>query len=377
MPPTATAQADEKLERLQRYLERDPANLSLLGDAARAAYETGDFERAAELLARHRALAALPPDLANLEGMTALAIQRYADAAAIFEGLRAHGDDPALRFNLAWAKAMLGAHQDALHLLDDETLGASPRAPALKIRMMHHLGLLDDALACGELLARRYPKDIQLMGALASAALDAGKPEAATAYGKRAGDDPTGRTALAMLALADHDSGRALDMFDSALAAQPANARAWIGKGLSLMAAGDTAHAAVALDRGAELFEDHLGSWVAAGWAHFVNGDMESARARFERALAVDPTFAEIHGGLAVLDILAGDLASAKKRCETAQRLDRNCLGAALAQSIMLDRGGHGKLAQRVRDIAMSRPIGLNGETIAQALVAFASGTRR
>jgi hypothetical protein len=49
------------------------------------------------------------PELLNLKGLVALARKDFAAAAEIFEALRRQGaDDPALRFNLAWAEAMLG-----------------------------------------------------------------------------------------------------------------------------------------------------------------------------------------------------------------------------------------------------------------------------
>ncbi len=377
MPAEATTRSDSRLDRLLRYLERDPTNPSLLSDAAHAAYDAQEFGRTAELLARYGAVAALPPELLNLQGLAALAGQRFEDAATTFQGLRAAGaDDPALRFNLAWAKAMLGAHREALDLLDDATLAMSQRAPSLKIEMMHHLGLFDDALAAGKDLAQRYPDNAQLMGALASLAMDAERADLALLYAERAGDDPMGRATLGMLTLGDKDAARAFGMFEASIAAQPSNARAWIGKGLSLLASGNAAAATQALDHGAELFQDHLGSWVAAAWAYFIAGDNATARARFERALAVDPNFAEIHGGLAVLDVLSGDVAGARKRCETALRLDRNCFGAALAQSMLLDVKGHTQMAQRIRDIALSRPIGPKGETLAQVLVGMAANRR-
>src|ERR1700742_1651059 len=146
MQTTSAMPAREKsrLQTLLGFLDRDPENLPLLADAAAAAFDEKAFDAAADLLDRHAAIAALPPNLLNLRGMVLLAQQRYADAAAVFGELRARDDKPSLRFNLAWAKAMMGAYDEALALLDDETLSASSRAPSLKIHMMHHLGLYDD-----------------------------------------------------------------------------------------------------------------------------------------------------------------------------------------------------------------------------------------
>ncbi len=372
MSVEAAVQGGSRLERLLRYLESDPRNPSLLADAAAAAFDEKAFDRAADLLARHAAIAQPSADLLNLRGLVALAQQRFGDAAEIFESLRrAGGDDPVLRFNLAWAKAMTGAYEETLALLDDDAVAVSPRAPALKIQMLHHLDRLDEALATGESLAARYPANGALMGALATLAMDADKPDLALAYAQRAGDDAEGRAALGMLTLGQYDAAKSLELFDQAIARQPGNARAWVGKGLSLIASGDAKTGADAIDRGADLFRDHIGSWIASGWAHFVNGDNAKARASFERALAIDENFAESHGALAVMDIMDGKLDEAKRRSDIALRLDRNCFGGALAKTLLLERSGHAQLAQKVRDIALNTPIGPNGQTILQALAGF------
>jgi tetratricopeptide (TPR) repeat protein len=361
-----------------RFVERDPANLSLLSDAAAAAFAEGAPEQAADMIDRYAALSPLPPVLLNLKGLVAIAQQRFQEAAAIFTELRERGPgDPALRFNLAWSKAMMEDYQGALDLLDDDAVAVSPNAPSLKIQMMHHLNLYEEALACGQTLAERYPGNQALMGALATLALDAEKADLALKYAKQAGDNPEGEAALGVLTLGEYDTGRSLELFEHAIEKQPNNARAWVGKGLALLASGESAQGAKALDRGAELFRDHLGSWIAAGWAHFVNGDNAKARASFEKSIRVDPNFSESYGGLAILDVVEGNLNSARRNTEIALRLDRKSFGGAWAKSLLLDQEGNTQTAQRIRDIVLSTPIGPDGKTIAQGFVGFSGGPRK
>lgn len=362
------------LQRLLHFLGRDPGNLQLLADAAAAAFDARAFERALELIEQYESRALLPAPLLNLKGMIALAQQRYADAASIFTQLRLQSaEDPVLKFNLAWANAMQGAWGETLELLDDKVLAIAPRAPSLKIQALHHLGRYDEALAEGDHLAEQFPRNEALMGALATLAMDAEKSDLALAYAKRSGANPEGRAALGLLALGAQDVEASLALLDEALSAQPGNPRAWVGKGLGLLAKGNGAAGAQAIDKGAELFGDHLGSWIASGWAHFVAGDNLKARSSFERALAIDDTFAESHGGLAVLDILEGRTAEAKRRCEIALRLDKSSFSAALAKSLLLERSGQAQAAQKIREIALSSPVAPNGQTLAQALVAMSS----
>lgn len=375
MSSATTQERPSRLGSLLGFLERDPANPALIADAAQAAYDEKAYGAAVDLIARHPG--PLPASLLNLSGLVALAEQRHADAAVAFEALKNGGaSDPAIDFNLAWARAMMGEWQNALDVLSDEALAASPRAPSLKIHLMHHLGLYDEALAAGEELARRFPSDTALMGALATLAMDAEKPELLREYAKRGARSPEGGAALAFVALGDRDP-RALGLFDQALAAEPQNPRAWIGKGLSLLASGDPQRGADAIDRGAAIFNDHVGSWIASGWAHFAAGDTAKARQSFERAMAADATFSECHGALAVMDIHDGNFEAAQRACDVALRLDKKSFGGALAKVLLLDKAGNKAAAQRVRDIAFAVPIGPNKETLAQLLAQAGSRLSR
>lgn len=366
-----------RLERLLGFLERDPANLPLLADAAGAAFDDRAFDLSAELIDRYGRISAPPVALRNLAGLVALARRDFAGAETQFAALMADGhDEPPVRFNLAWARAMQDDHEGALALLDEQVAAVSHRAAALKVQMLHHLGRFEEALACGRDLAERFPDNQPLMGALATVAMDADEAELAIHYAQRAGDNAEGLAVQGMFVLNDGDPAASLAMFDRALALSPANPRAWVGKGLGLLAAGDPLAGAEAIDRGAEMFGDHLGSWIASGWAHFAGGDLGAARARFEHALALDPNFAESHGGLAVLALLDGRVEEARRHSDIALRLDRQSLGGALSKSMLLEQGGDPQAAERIRALALSTPVGPRGETIAQALSQFSSGLR-
>lgn len=360
------------LRQLLGYLDQDPGNLRLLADAAASAVDEGDPEAAAALIARHAELAPLPPAMLNLRGVAALRAGRFEDAVADFEALLAEGEGaPALRFNLAWARTMTNDHEGALALLEDEdVMAAGSRAAALKVNLLHGLERLDEALEYGQAAAELHPDDPSLMGALASAALDAERVDLARLYAGRAGTNHDGLTTLGMLLLDEERSEESDALFDRVLAGDAGNARALLGKGLGLLARGDAAAAAGRLDAAAGRFGDHLGTWVAAGWAYYVKGDLAASRARFETALAIDDSFAETQGALAVLDLIEGDLESARRRTEIALRLDRNCFAAALARSMLLERDGKAKAAQKVRDAALNFPIGPGGRTIARSLAA-------
>ena len=212
------------------------------------------------------------------------------------------------------------------------------------------------------------------MGALASAALDAEEVDLARVYAGRAGTSHDGLTTMGLLLLNEDRAEESGALFDRVLAGDSGNARALLGKGLGLLSKGDADAAAERIDAAATSFGDHIGSWVAAGWVYYVKGDLATSRARFETALALDDSFGETQGALAVLDLVDGDLESARRRTAIALKLDRNCFAGALAQSMLLEREGKGKAAQKVRDAALNFPIGPDGRTIARSLIARDSG---
>lgn len=360
-----------RTSRLLGYLEHDPGNLSLICDAAAAAIDEGDGDTAAALFERHALLSPLPPAMLNLRGLTALRAGRFDEAAASFEALRAAGDDdPTLRLNLAWALTMRGDYEDALPLVDDEVTALGASGAGLKVRLLHHLDRPEDAMECGAVFAQLYPADEVLMGTLANAALDADRPDLARLYAERAGGHHDGLTTMGLLLLDDDRIGESAALFDRILAADAGNPRALLGKGLERMASGDTSDAARWLDRAAERFGDHLGTWVAAGWAHYILGDLSTARLRFETALALNDTFAETQGGLAVIEMAEGNVEEARRRTEVALRLDRASFGAALATVMLLEQDGKPEVAERVRQAAFNVPVGVGGKTLAQALAA-------
>jgi Tfp pilus assembly protein PilF len=126
-----------------------------------------------------------------------------------------------------------------------------------------------------------------------------------------------------------------------------------------------------ALRKGAEIFGDHLGSWIALGWTQFMERDLKTARETFVHALSLDDNFAETHGGLAVLDFAEGDLDSAQRRADVALRLDRECFGGMLARILLAEAKGNSVAAQKLWEKAINLPTGVDGKTLAQAMVGF------
>jgi tetratricopeptide (TPR) repeat protein len=359
----------ERFQALLQFLEQDPDNITLIGDAASAAFDANELETAQSLVSRYKSLSEMPLSLINLEGLIALRMGVLDVAASAFDLLLDSGvDDPAVRFNRAWVHALNEEHEAALVLLDDDTIAVTERAASLKVQTLHHLGQIEEALAVGQGMVERFPGNDSLLGALSVVAMDADDLDLARHYAEQATGGSDALTTRGLIALNDSSPEKSIALFDQALAIHPEASRAWIGRGLGLVAHGDNLRAVEALRKGAELFGDHLGSWIALGWTQFMGRDLAGSRATFEHALSLDDNFAETHGGLAVLDVAAGKLESAQRRADVALRLDRECFGGMLALILLREATGNPEMAQRLWEKALNMPTGVDGRTLAQAM---------
>lgn len=367
MTPAPT-ESPGRLDRLLPLVAADPENVALLTDAAETALSERRPEIATELFERAARMEPLRPEQANLAGLAAMQAGRFEEAARRFEPLVAQGaGGAAVRFNLAWSLAMSDGHERALELLDDETVRSLPQAAMLKVQILHDLGELSAASEAAELLGDLHREDAGLLAATSVLAVDLDDLGRAEQAALAAGEHPDALTTLGILALDRDEPAEALRRFDQALELRTATPRAWLGRGLAKLLAGGSDDAATDLDRGAEMFGDHLGSWIAAGWAWFIRGDLAAARARFERALAIDPTFAEAQGSLAAIEILEGHVEAGRERAEKAFRLDRNSFSVALARILLASASGDQAAARRIFEIALNTPVDESGRTIAQA----------
>ncbi len=296
--------------------------------------------------------------------------ERWSTAAERYAALLSRGNDaPPIRFNLAWSRAMDKQFEAARDVLTDATAEALPQAAQLQIGLLHQLGDIDLALTRAHILLALFPEHRGLNAAVSTLAIDGDDMALARDTATRAGDHPDALVTLGTLALGDDAVDAAEDLFAAALAGNADSPRAWVGQGLAKLARNEPHAATKSLDRGAQLFGDHLGSWLAAGWAHVIAGDIALGRSRFETALALDDRFGEAQGSLAVIDLMEGRVDEARRRTEIALRLDRQSFAGALAAMMLRAGEGDEAAARRIFERALTVSIDPQGRTLGEALV--------
>lgn len=365
--------SDERLKRLLSYVAADPANTSLRTDAAEHALDVGEPEIARDLIGEEKG--PLTDQELNLLGVAQMQMHDFSQATKALESLVARGsNDPAVKFNLAWSLAMTKQFDGAIELLSPDVTSVLPQAATLHVQLLHDKGEFEEAAALARHYIEQFPTHEGLAAAVSVLALDVEDIELARRSAEIGGGHPDALSTLGTLALGDQQVAQAAELFDRALERNDTVPRAWIGRGLAHLLMNQASAATADIDRGAELFGDHIGSWIAAGWAYLIAGDLKKARERFQRAFGIDENFAESHGSLAVVDALEGHEAEARKRITVAKRLDKECFSAAFAQTLLTARQGRPDAARAIFQKILETPVNARGDTAARALARMSLG---
>jgi tetratricopeptide (TPR) repeat protein len=372
--------AAQRAARLAGYLASDPHNPALVCDLHDAHLAAGD-PAAAEAV-----LAALPDSLQAQPGIRfrrargALVAGRFADAATLLKGLIAEGiEDVALWHDLAFAHLCLREQDDAARTVADararfadtvELAIVAARVALLAEDMEQALAETEHALA----LAPQHPT---AMGLRALILFDAGQHDAAAQAADAClilhPDQHEARLAAGNAALHAQRWPQAEGHFTRALSRHANSGRALLGFGQCQMTRGDLAGGRETLEQAARAMPDHIGTWHALAWAQLLTGDTAAAEASYRKAYDIDRNFGDSHGGLALIDALAGRREAAEQGIKRALRLAPMSATALYAQAVLLEDGGQGDAAgQQVAELLKGRvalPSGVTPRQFARDLM--------
>ncbi|MED5595862.1 tetratricopeptide repeat protein [Janthinobacterium sp. P210006] len=339
--PSNLIEAASRLERTEQYLKSDPGNRNLLATVIDQCLELGRLEAAAGHA--DAALARFPEDAVfqSLRGNILMAQQRWDDAAAVFAPLLAVHADMHLAYNLAYCYFWLARYADAAQALAPfgSAAGLWPEAVTLLLRVLHHAGRLDEAVALAVAQEAHCSADRHFLSVASLVYMDAGDAIQAERLSLAALTDPVPPLEALMvngsMALARFDAAAAMERFEQVIARHPQEGRSWAGLGMSSLLTHDLSAARTQLEQAVKLLPSHIGTWHLLGWCRLFEHDLAGARQVFEHALAMDRNFGESHGALAVVQAQLGEREPAAHSIERALRLDPHGLSARYAQMIL------------------------------------------
>lgn len=350
---------NERLKRLLAFLEQDPGNLQLRKDAIRLAHDAGSWDVASELIETGLDLQPLDPSLHALAGFSWLQARRYADAERELWAALSLGVEPAeVRYNLALALYLQGRYEDALEQLSAPLIPFElPIVLPLRVRCLHQLHRLDEAIVDCEAYLARVGDDAEAQGLLALALYDRGMPDRARAHAETSiKERPTLLEAMLVLASLQLDAGAFTDArasFTELLHHHPSCARARLSMALIELNDMHLGNARTEVETAARLTPDHIGTWHVLAWTALLQDDVPAAAKGFESAMAIDRNFGESHGGVAVIAAIEGRTDEAKESIKRALRLDPKSLSARYAQMVLLQREGRHQEAQGILDAVL------------------------
>lgn len=360
-PAHAADPLRQRLERLGTYLQVDPDNPTLLRDYAAEAMRAGEFRACAAAIERLRAAGDKTRDDAVLLAR-ALRLDGHGDAAMalLSESAETWPDDPLVAIELAACHFVERSFETALELLpplamEHELAGA---AASMRIRLLHHLGRLDDAVAVADpFLGSEVPARSAVAAAVIAVLVDLSRFDEAVALARSLVEAAPPALPyevcepLAAAALDEDQPAVALDWLQRALVRRQDDGRIWLLKGLTELRSGGLREAHDSLERAVDLMPSHPGSHLALGWSWLAAGDLTRAQAAFDNGLAAEPAFAESHGSLAVLAAMRGQPAEATTLIRKAQRLDRHCASAQWAEALLAGKIQPAQVSQLAADV--------------------------
>lgn len=365
MPAADHAQT---IARYENYLAQDPANPMLLNALGDLYHQAGEFDRALQqydrCLERHPGHRGARSRSANVM----LSQHRFEDAEKTLTTLLAEGEpDPALHYNLGLARFYQYRWQDAFDSFKAaQAAGLVGPDVARYLTYVHHqLGQMDAAIeACRQWQAAG---DSSAQGYMAVLEMDNGNMPAAHAYAAQVlKAEPGNVDALVvegMWSTEQQDNASAHAAFTRVVNAQPDNARGWLGLGLAELYRGEHAKSIAALERAIERMPRNVGAIVTLGWARLTARDVAGAEREFRRAIAVDHTFGEAHGALAVALVYQQRHDEARRVNRVAQRLNPMGFGAIYAKGVLLAVDGKREQGEAEVAAALQRPITADGRT--------------
>ena len=351
-----------RLGRLLAFLGHDPANLALLTDAMSLAIDLGDTACGKQLIDHMKAKAIDEPKVNALAAHLSLQAGHFEEAGAFgdkaIEGGILH---PAVIFNAAQGHFYSGDYASVHTLLS--RLNNDPQSP-VSVLMMHARALhqLEETEQAETLVARAQQQepgntDIRGLLSLLQYENDNFSPALITAHETLA-EDPDQLDALIACASVHFEQNNitaSRNAWLHTVTVYPECGRAWSGLARLEFNELEFDAAEEHLKTAVQFMPDHIGTWHLLAWVYILRNDSTQARQALDRSYALDRTFGETHGGLAIVDIMDGMKERARQSIRRALKLNPNGLSAQYAEALLLKDAGQPEKALQLIDQVLDR----------------------
>ncbi|MBX8495392.1 lipopolysaccharide assembly protein LapB [Pseudomonas cichorii] len=347
----------KRLARLLTYLGHDPTNLSLLVDALSLAIDFGDSSYGQQLIDHIKIHAIEAPTVFALAAHLSLQAGQYT-AAATFGDKAIEGgvEHLAVIFNTATGHFHSRNYASTHALLS--RLSNDPESPAtllmMHARALHQLEETEEAELLVSRAQKQEPSNTEIRGLLALLKYenDNLSPALITAHETLA-DDPDQLDALIACASVHFEQNNitaSRSAWLHTVKTHPECGRAWSGLARLEFNELEFDAAQEHLKTAVQFMPDHIGTWHLLAWIYILRKDSAQARQALNRSYALDRTFGETHGGLAIVDIMDGMKESARKGIRRALKLKPDCLSARYAEALLLQESGQPEKAAQLID---------------------------
>lgn len=368
------------LNRLREYLGYDPENAALALELIEALSAQGDFVGAREVLMNSCQWYEEDPMFISWRGHLGLALGKYDEAIQAYRRLFEKGfEQPGLKINCALASFQMGKFAEANSLLDEvETLDVSNRI--LKARCLAQLENLPSAITdVSRLLTECSPEQMaEVTGLLSLLYLDDAQYGQAEEYSLKALElDDTqfdARIARASLYLYKMEIERAIAEIEPLDLEYPETGRILAMKALVYMYRREFAEAINVYQRACSKMPSHVGSRVNLGWCYFAVQDLNSAEACFREGVHIDRTFAEGHGGLALISAYRENWQESQMFFKRGLKLDPLSPSALFARALYFKNRGRNSEAEKIMTGLMSHKSELSELNLAELIMRCMSG---
>ncbi|MDB5988177.1 MAG: hypothetical protein JWR16_3230 [Nevskia sp.] len=369
-------EAQEKLQRFEKFLKQDPNNIRLLEDSADLLISLGQAAEARKYLEDALALKRGDEGLRFKLGSAYLASGEAERAYEVYQNLVADGvKHPAVRYNQAYAAFNAGRPAEAIEILDeiDQSGRAQlPRFLYLRARALYYARRNDEALAEIGQFVNRHPDDWDGLALQAQIVEDSGDLKTAASIAAKVlavrPDDVVANLVVGEVAMFMQQPDQAETYLRKVVALTPDNGRAWSALGFVAVERRQIDAAIEHFNRAVARMPDHLGTWHGLAWSQILRNDLVGARQSVEAAMQVDRTFADNHGTLAVILFFQGKQDEAQQAMKRGVRLNPKSAASLFAQSLLMSAKGDPAAGQAtIRKIIEGRRLP-DGTTMEQAI---------